>query len=416
MEINGKTYRNLESQVGYLTEVAEQLDARITEVAAQIPSKMIVEELPEVGDPTVTYYVGPKGTEPNQYYEVWVWVQEEPDGPFVWRELEDTDQVDLSGYLEKQTGTTTYNQIYAKTSGGEQTMLNVYSAGIDPSTVAMRDSYGRLNCANPGTGVGDGINAVNKYYADGHYLALQAGTTTYQQAYVKNTDGTQGMINISEIQDGSLVKRKANGRIYTPTPSDTTDAANKAYVDNNFLAKRTTSTSTAQLYAKNAAGTEQQMIAVTDGVWANGVPIRTSAGQINIPLVPVNDNHAASKQYVDAAVGQLLYLHDLELIITVDATNKLYVKAYLVNGSATAITTFDRIVYKRIDVQWGAFGPNIANSEAVAVSKLPDGFRQDEFEDPLVGFLYQYIDNGYLTSGKTNSSMSTTITDTVISW
>ena len=71
MEINGKTYRNLESQVGYLTEVAEQLDAKITEVAAQIPSKMIVEELPETGDPLITYYVGPRGTDPNYYYALY---------------------------------------------------------------------------------------------------------------------------------------------------------------------------------------------------------------------------------------------------------------------------------------------------------------------------------------------------------
>ena len=139
MQYDGKTYRNLQEQVAYLTAKWQQLADEIDAVRAQIPSKMIVEELPEEGDPLITYYVGPKGTEPNLYYEVWVWVQEEPDGPFVWRELEDTDQVDLSGYLPIQDGVTTRAQVYSKNADGTQAMLDVAS-GKEAATLAWRDA------------------------------------------------------------------------------------------------------------------------------------------------------------------------------------------------------------------------------------------------------------------------------------
>ena len=107
--------------------------------------------------------------------------------------------------------------------------ITLFTNTVPGSILGSTDS-GKIS-ANP-----DGTGSVNGWDSK---LDKVTGTTTYQQAYVKNTDGTQGMIIISEVQDGSLVKRKADGRIYTPNPSITTDATNKQYVDNKLTATLT---------------------------------------------------------------------------------------------------------------------------------------------------------------------------------
>lgn len=146
-----------------------------------------------------------------------------------------------SNKLDKQTGVTTYNQLYRKNADGTQTMVDVYSAGNDPNTVVQRDSYGRINCANPGTGVGNGINAVNKQYADATYIAKQTGTSTYYQVYGKLADGSQGMQNAtSATVNAAIVIRTGAGQINVPaTPTDNTHAASKQYVDNKLTATLT---------------------------------------------------------------------------------------------------------------------------------------------------------------------------------
>ena len=419
MVYDGKTYRNLQDQVAYLTSKYKELEDLIEEVRAQIPSKMIVEELPEEGDPLITYYVGPMGTEPNLYYEVWVWVQEEPDGPFVWRELEDTDQVDLSGYLPKVETVTTYKQVYGKYTDGSQLMMNA-AVGQVGNAVVQRNASGQIYVPATPT---EYDHAASKQYVDDNFVAKQTGSSTYNQAYAKGTDGAQLLIELSEAaRYNALVRRTNQAQIILPNQVDylpTDDQAiSKRFVDSNFLQKRTTATTYPQAYYKKADGTQDTYNMSYNAVDGT-IMLRSANGQVMLPnqttYVPTDDQ-AVSKRYVDAVVGQLLYLHDIELIITIDATNKLYIKAYLVNGSSTAITEFNRSLYKRIDVQYGAFGPNMANAVAVSVSKLPDGFRQDEFDEPLIGFLYQYISGGNLVSAYADRNRSTTITDIVISW
>ena len=412
MEINGKVYRNLEGQVEYLTGKWDDLQNQINDVRSHLTHYVIVDTLPtEDIDTSAVYLLGPMGTAPDTYYEEWVYVQL-ADESWTWEKLGDTDSVDLSGYLAKKTGTTTYRQAYCKEPNGTQSMVNV-SGDPNASSLCQRNSYGQLNVASPTSN----NNAVNKYYADSTYLAKQTGTTTRSQLYGKHADGSQIMFDITDDNIASTVaKRTSDNQINTSlTPVNNNHATSKYYVDNNFLAKQTGVTTNRQAYIKAADGS-QTVDNVSSGIVNGAIVARTAYGYINVPETPVDNTHAASKKYVDDAVGQLLYLHDIELVITVDASNKLYVKAYLVSSSATAITSFDRQLYRRIDVQWGAFGPNMANVEAVAVSKLPDTFRQDEFDEPFVGFLYQYISGGNLISGKTNRSMSTTITDTVISF
>lgn len=414
MVYDGKTYRNLQDQVAYLTSMYKALGERIEEVAAQIPSKMIVEELPEEGDPLITYYVGPKGTEPNLYYEVWVWVQEEEDGPFVWRELEDTDQVDLSGYLPIQDGVTALPQVYGKTEAGDQAMLNVDIAAT-ALTILIRDANGRTKVAVPSA---DG-DAANKKYCDDGFVAKQTGVTAYPQAYTKNNDGTQDVVDIAVYTSpNSIVRRDGGGGVRgrNITPSDSSDLlTNKGYVDGNFLAKEASTTVYPKVYVKWGNG-EQGTENFTNQAEPNACVRRNANGQVNVPQTPTENNNAASKKYVDDCVGQLLYLHDIEIIVTVDATNKLYIKAYLINGSSTAIASIDTATFKRMDVQYGCFGADVSTGAPCAVTKKPDSFVYGDFDEPRPSYLFQYITGGSLVSGVTNNSMTVTFTDTVISF
>ena len=412
MQYDGKTYRNLQEQVAYLTGKWQELANEIDELRAQIPSKMIVEELPEEGDPLITYYVGPKGTAPNQYYEVWIWVQEEEDGPFVWRELEDTDQVDLSGYLEKQTEATTYGKLYAKTAAGDQAMQN-YGATVEAGMVVQRDAAGGIQV--PYTPSGNSY-AASKYYVDSGFVAKSTEASVYPQAYIKNADGTQTRMSIAqENEANAIVRRSDTGRIRCASPTEAGQAATKGYVDDNFLAKQTGASTYYQVYGKLADGS-QGMQNATSAIVNAAIVIRTGAGQINVPATPTDNTHAASKQYVDAAVGQLLYLHDIEIIVSVDATNKLFVKALWINGSPTAVAAIDSNTFKKMYVQYGCFGVDVENGTPCAVTKKPDAFAYDDFDGPRQSYLYQYISGGSLVSGETDGSMTFTFTDTVISF
>lgn len=415
MEINGKIYRNLEGQVGYLTEKWDDLQDQINDVKGKLTHYIVVEELPtEDIDTFAVYLVGPKGTEPDTYYEEWVYV-ETSEGTWSWEKLGDTASVDLSGYLEKVETVTTGPQAYVKNSDGTQAMIDIYQNQTSGNSIARRTSGGQLVCAAP-----QGNNdAVTLYYADVHYVAKVTTTTTYPQVYIKKADGTQDTVNFSDGANAyTMALRNSAGILKTKDPVNSEDSVNLSYANDHYLAKDTTTSTYNKVYTKLTDGT-QAVVEMADTARYNALVRRTNQAQIILPnqaVYPPTDDQAVSKRYVDNVVGQLLYLHDIDLAITIDSTNKLFVKAYLINDDPTAITSFNRSVYKRLDVQWGAFGQHSYNADAAAVTKLPKGFRQDDLDEPLVGFLYQYFSGGNLISGTTDNIMTTTVTDTVISW
>lgn len=420
MEINGKIYRNLEGQVAYLTEKWDDLQDQINDVRTNLTHYIIVATLPaEDIDTSAVYLVGPKGTAPNTYYEEWVYVETSED-VWAWEKLGDTASVDLSGYLEKMTGTPSYPLAYVLLPNGNQGSITITANAGDSAadTIVRRTSAGEINV--PVTPSNDS-KATSKKFVDDNFLAKDTSTTSYAKAYYKKTDGTQDTISMSSTPNqGFVVQYNTSGTLRCKDPlGNGEDVVNLSYANDHYLAKNTATSSYGQVYGKTTDG-NQVMWNVNGNPVSDSIPLRFAYGQIKLPnqttYPPTDDDYAVSKRYVNDIVGQLLYLHDLEIITNVDATNKLYVKAYLINGSATPITEFNRQLYRRIDVQWGAFGPNMANATAVAVTKLPDGFRQDEFNEPFIGFLYQYISGGNLVSDNTNSGMSSTITDTVLSW
>ena len=88
---------------------------------------------------------------------------------------------------------------------------------------------------------GDVENIVVKEDLNG-YLERQTRTTTNAQAYIKNGDGTQGMMDIyaGSAQALSLVRRNADGQVIVPTtPTANEHATSKGYVDNRLTATLT---------------------------------------------------------------------------------------------------------------------------------------------------------------------------------
>ena len=338
MEINGKVYRNLEGQVGYLTDKYDDLQNQINDVRAHLTHYVEVDQLPTGDDidPSAVYLLGPMGTSPDQYYEEWVYVQK-ADESWTWEKLGDTDSVDLSGYLPIQDGTTTLPQVYGKTEAGVQAMLDVDIAAT-AMTILFRDANGRTKVAAPSA---DG-DAANKKYCDDGFVAKQTGATLMYKVYGKATDGTQGMLDVtSENHGATLVFRDANGRTKVAAPSADGDAANKKYCDDGFVAKQTGATTFKQAYAKDSDGS-QYMQVINGRDWDAGVDriaLYGTDGRLRVGT-PVNDKDAATKKYVDDSVGQLIYKHDITLGFTV-SSNHFSITINLLNGNSTAYTSVD---------------------------------------------------------------------------
>ncbi len=415
MEINGKVYRNLEGQVGYLTDKYDDLQNQINDVRAHLTHYVEVDTLPTGDDidTSAVYLLGPMGTAPDQYYEEWVYVQK-ADESWVWEKLGDTDSVDLSGYLEKVTTTTSYPQAYIKNSDGTQGMvdLTVYSIA---SGVPRRDANGSLYTTE--TTPNNNAACVSKKHADDNFVAKQTGTTTKAQAYTKNADGTQSMLDIDFAAAGnSLCKRDGQGRVQVETPAANPDAVNKAYADSTYLAKQTGVTTNRQAYIKAADGS-QTVDNVSFAIVNGAIVSRTAYGQINVPSTPADATHAASKAYVDAAVGQLIYHHTMTINYTTVGTDYVKIAAHIDNNQSTPITAVSWNNMPIIEADYAIY--HHGNTDYMcSVRKLPYGLHQDEFGEPRDGFMITFWNGSAWMNEQVNSSVDgvPTVTDVVTTW
>ena len=94
---NGKTARNLQDQVKFLSEKLKDLYAAFND--SGLKKIEIVEELPEVGDPTVLYLLAKEDPEEGDYYDEYLWYDNQ------W-ELIGSTQIDLSDYCTLSTDQT----------------------------------------------------------------------------------------------------------------------------------------------------------------------------------------------------------------------------------------------------------------------------------------------------------------------
>lgn len=118
---DGKTARNIQDQVKFLTEKLKDLYAAFNQ--SGLKKIEIVEELPEVGKPNVLYLLPITTPDDNNYYEEYLWLDDQ------W-EMIGTTQIDLSNYPKKDqtetiTGEWTFNnKIIASNGVSNITIIN----------------------------------------------------------------------------------------------------------------------------------------------------------------------------------------------------------------------------------------------------------------------------------------------------
>ena len=212
---NGKTYRTIEEQVGYLSEkqneqdeINQTLESDVNELSEAVAGKQ----------DTLTFDTQPidgstNPVESNGIYDA------------------------LAGKLDKKTNTTTNQQAYVKAQDGTQTMVDT-STGNGANTIAKRYTNGRLSVGTPS----DSNDATTKLYVDsavGDKLNKVTSVTTTAQAYIKTASGTQDVMNINTSYVGNtLVQRTADGIITAANPVNDYDVVNRIYMHTTLQDKQ----------------------------------------------------------------------------------------------------------------------------------------------------------------------------------
>lgn len=211
------------------------------------------------------------------------------------------DYIDNQDSL-KVDKTTTAKRVYGTDASGNQTTL-LYSKTADANSIAQRDNTGCLVTATP---TANGHATTKKYVDDADNLKVDK-TGTANQIYGTSTANTQTTLTYSTGATAShIVQRTTGGQITVPqTPSSDTDAASKKYVDNIDSAiqdeldtKVDKTNSIKKVYATDSEG-NQTTISYSNTINAGYIVQRDANAQIIVPEVPVADENAASKKYVD---------------------------------------------------------------------------------------------------------------------
>lgn len=92
------------------------------------------------------------------------------------------------------------------------------------------------------------------------------------------------------------------------------------------LDKVSTTSTHARFYTVAADGNQTLTNASATSITQNTVPIRTTSGNIYVPITPTHNQHAASKQYVDNKMGAptVIGYVDLNAVNTSDETRCIY--------------------------------------------------------------------------------------------
>ena len=128
-----------------------------------------------------------------------------------------------------------------------------------------------------------------------HYVPK---TTTAWRVYATNGQGNQVLLNYTaELSNLALVQRDSNGRAKIQTPVNDMEIANKKYVDDGFVAKKTGSDATVYVYGYNNNG--DVVVPTSFGVLSDSIVVRDSNGNTSF-ATPTSSSHATTKAYVDA--------------------------------------------------------------------------------------------------------------------
>lgn len=188
--------------------------------------------------------------------------------------------------LDKVTNVTVMPQAYVKFENGTQGVFNILPT--------------------PGAG-SSGI--PNKAYVD-NYLTPKPLTDTFEKAYgggdiaVLSGDVWKKMNVTGANAAYTIAMRQENGVLNVGTPTADTHAANKAYVNDGFVAKQErTSTNRAAVYGISKTG-EPTLFVADAGQGANHVVMSDDYGCL-YAAEPRIANNCATKNYVDTAMAAL---------------------------------------------------------------------------------------------------------------
>lgn len=128
--------------------------------------------------------------------------------------------LDAAGKLDKSTEATERAQAYIKDTDGTQALIDIISNSSAAQDLLVTESY-----------MSSQFYELSNY-VEGAFLKSDAASTSLSQAYVKNADGTQTMVDLCVgLKPDSIVIRDANGAICVDNATYATDAVPKHYVD-----------------------------------------------------------------------------------------------------------------------------------------------------------------------------------------
>lgn len=163
---------------------------------------------------------------------------------------------------------------------------------------------------------------------DGKYVPK---TTTACRVYATNNTGGQALLNYTAKPAGnSLMQRDSQGRAEIQTPTDAMQIANKKYVDDGFVPKKTSTTGT-QIYAFDNNGLKD--VHMSAGAIESGLAYKNTGGTLKVGT-PVGVNDATTKAYVD---GLHHYTHIISLV---GSSNTIYI-TIAAKGYPNPITAID---------------------------------------------------------------------------
>lgn len=235
---------------------------------------------------------------------------------------------------------------------------------LDADKILRTDAYGRMNASNPTSTA----HVANKNYVDSSittantWAKLSGKPSTFSPSTHTHTVSQITDLNISTTNGADTVaKRDSGGRLTVSTPTSSTDATTKSYVDSALNLKINTSdaeTDTAISASKLARRTSTRQLqsnvnpvanddltrkyyvdmlingrapsshthtmaqisnlpAVTTSIVSDAIVRRTGTGNISVPATPAGSGYATSKDYVDGKFeGTALGTEDLNNILT----------------------------------------------------------------------------------------------------
>ena len=193
---------------------------------------------------------------------------------------------------ETQAGTI----LYGRTHTGEERGFVVGAMSHEGNTIVQRKSDGTVEVYTPSAD----NDATTKEYVDSALkkkLDTYTGTAYYPvipvQRRISASDPSAGYYQAweqmsVEATNNTVAKRTANGTVATAIPKSDKDATPKKYVEDNFVAKQTT-TSGDYVYGYNSSGDSTYKVSANDD--SNTIVLRDSdTGGIKVGTINCSSN------------------------------------------------------------------------------------------------------------------------------